>query len=171
MPRLNLQTFDPLELGGIGGHENGSKAACLCRNQEIKWADGLACSLQRGTDLGVVQCGIEGEIGDREKGEKGLQTRDLMGMGSEIHLHSRPKFRGDDDGNAGERRIGKSLEAATVAQHRNAGARVEKKGRFHRTTGSKTEDRAVVLAGARRWFGEVTSVRKLIREVASDLGE
>lgn len=118
-----------------------------------------------------MQCGIEGEIGNREKGEKSLQTRSLMGMGSEMLLHSRPKFRGDDDRNAGERRIGKLLETGSVAQHRDAGARVEKKGRLHRTTGSKPEDRTVVLAGARWWFWEVTSIWKPLRKVARDLGE
>ncbi len=170
-PGLELQTFDAFELAGIGGYENSSKAAGLSCDEEIERADGLARDLQCCTDLGIVQRGIEGEIRDREKGQEHLQARSLVRMGPEIPLHSRPKLRGDDDGNAGERRIGKLLEAGTVAQHRDAGARVEKKGRLHGTAGSKPEDRTVVPAGARWWFGEVTSIRKLLREVARNLGE
>ena len=170
-PALELQTLDPSEFTGIGGYQNGSEAAGLRCNEKIERTNPFSSGFQRRTHIGIVLRRIECEFGDGEKGQKGFEACTLVRVGPEILLHSRPKLRGHDDGNAGERRIWELLQAGAVAQHRDASAGVEEEGRFHATGDLKLKDRTFVLDGPRRWFREVASVRKLLRQVAGDLGE
>src|SRR5688572_5532844 len=71
-PREKLQTFDAFELAGIGGDQGRTEAAGLGSNEKIERADALACSLQRGTDVGIMQSGLQVEVGQPEQAEKGF---------------------------------------------------------------------------------------------------
>jgi hypothetical protein len=45
---------------------------------------------------------FEREIHDPEKARKGSETPGLMGVSAKVFLHSGPKFRSNDHGDAGE---------------------------------------------------------------------
>ncbi len=105
-PPENLQPFDAFELGYVGCHEGGSEAAGLGGDEEVERADGFASRFQRGTDIGVVQCGFEIEVCEHKEIEKRFEPRGVMRMGIRVLLHAGPKFSGDDHRNAGQLWVG-----------------------------------------------------------------
>ena len=79
-----------------------SEAAGLGGDEEVERADGFANRFQRGTDIGVVQCGFEIEVCEHKEIEKRFEPRGVMRMGIHVLLYAGPKFSGDDHRNAGQ---------------------------------------------------------------------
>ena len=66
-PRLKLQALNAFEFRVIRGDKRGAEAPRLSGNEEVEWADGFPRSFQSGTNVGVMECGIQGKLGDPEQ--------------------------------------------------------------------------------------------------------
>lgn len=170
-PRLDFEPFDTFEFPGVGCDEGGSEAAGLGGDEKIERANGPAGLLQCRTDVGIMQGGIEGKIREPKEAKKSFETIGLVRMRLEVLFHAGPEFGGDNDWNAGQRGIGQFFEASLVAEHGNARAGIQEKGRLHGAAGLELNDGSLMPGWPGRRFGKVSAIGKLLGEVSGDFGE
>ena len=140
-------------------------------NEKIERAERFASRFEIGPNVGIVQGGFHRELGDPKQTQKRFQKASLLRMRPEVFLYSGPEFCGNDDWDAGASRVGQFVQTAFVAQHRDAGAGIEKKGRGHDEQGSELDDGTLVLFRTGRRTGKVCGIGKFFRKIASDFGE
>ena len=86
---MHLQPLDPLELRNVAGDKRGVETSGLGRDEEIERTDDFAGRFERGSNVSIVQRGIESKISEPEKAEERLEPGSVMRMRFE-YFSSRP---------------------------------------------------------------------------------
>lgn len=127
--RLNLETFDAFELGGVARDQSRALAARMGRNEEIERTDRRAFAFQVSSNLRVVAGVVRPEIDGREEVEEKIE-RASFSMPSGL-FDSGPEFGYDEAGKSGFLARRQGIEGREPTEHVNARARIEHEGSRH----------------------------------------